>query len=94
MVVLVINNKTKELVMKYTIPTVIATLMTGLAFAGNGSDEAGFVAPPHAKKLPSAPPRSVSSAETYIAGGCCVTMARTEAKKPPVPPALVSKLTE
>ena len=79
---------------KYIVPTVAVTLLAGLSFAGNGSDEAGFVAPPHAKKLPPAPPRSVSSAETYIAGGCCQPMSRTEAKKPPVPPALVSKLTE
>ena len=83
-----------------TYATVAATLMYGLSFtpsyaiAGDGSDEAGFVAPPHAKKLPSAPPRSVSSAETYIAGGCCQPMARTEAKRPPCPPSLVSKLTE
>jgi len=77
---------------KYTVPAVAVTLLAGLSFAGNGSDEPGFVAPPHAKKLPSAPPRSVSSAETYIAGGCCQPMARTEAKKPPVPPALIAKL--
>jgi len=77
---------------KYAVPAVAVTLLAGLSFAGNGSDEPGFVAPPHAKKLPSAPPRSVSSAETYIAGGCCQPMARTEAKKPPVPPALIAKL--
>jgi hypothetical protein len=74
--------------------TIASTLMYGLSFAGNGSDESGFVAPPHAKKLPPAPPRSISSAETYIAGGCCQPMARTEAKRPPMPPSLVSKLTE
>jgi len=77
---------------KYMIPAVAVTLMAGLSFAGNGSDEEGFVAPPHQVKLPSAPPRSVSSSETYIAGGCCQPMARTEAKKPPVPPALIAKL--
>jgi hypothetical protein len=77
---------------KYIVPAVAVTLMAGVSFAGNGSDEQGFVAPPHAKKLPSAPPRSVSSSETYIAGGCCQPMARTEAKKPPVPPALIAKL--
>lgn len=78
--------------MKYVIPAVAVTLMAGMAFAGNGSDEPGFVAPPHTKQLPSAPPRSVSSAETYIAGGCCIPASRTEAKKPPVPPALIAKL--
>jgi hypothetical protein len=80
--------------MKYTVPVLAATLCAGLCFAGDGSDEPGFVAPPHQIKLPSAPPRSVSSAETYIAGGCCNPMARTEAKKPPVPPALISKITD
>jgi hypothetical protein len=77
---------------KYTVPAVAVTLLAGLSFAGNGSDEPGFVAPPHAKKLTSATPRRVSSAATYIAGGCCQPMARTEAKKPPVPPALIAKL--
>jgi hypothetical protein len=81
--------------MKYIVPALAMTLCAGTAFAaGDGSDEPGFVPPPHAAKLPSAPPRSVSSAETYIAGGCCVPQARTEAKKPPVPPALITKLTE
>lgn len=80
--------------MKYAVPALAVTLMSGIAFAGDGSDEAGFVAPPNEVKLPSAPPRSVASAETYIAGGCCNPMARTEAKTPPSPPALVSKLTE
>ncbi|VVB79865.1 Uncharacterised protein [uncultured archaeon] len=81
---------------KYIIPALAATLCTGVSFAyaGNGSDEPGFVAPPHQLKLPSAPPRSVSSAETYIAGGCCNPMARTEAKMPPSPPSLITKLTE
>lgn len=80
--------------MKYVVPTLAVTLMSGIALGGDGSTEAGFVAPPHEIKLPSAPPRSVSSAETYIAGGCCTPMARTEAKTPPVPPSLVSKLSD
>ena len=79
---------------KYVVPVLAMTMCAGMSFAGDGSDEPGFVAPPHDKVLPPAPPRSVSLAKTYIAGGCCVPMARTEAKKPPVPPALVSKLTE
>lgn len=80
---------------KYIIPALAATLCTGIAFAtGDGSDENGFVKPPHGIVLPSAPPRSISSAECYIAGGCCTPMARTEAKKPPVPPALITKLKE
>lgn len=78
--------------MKY-IP-VIATLLMGTSLyaGGDGSNEPGFVPPPHQIKLPSAPPRTVSSAETYIAGGCCTPMARTEAKKAPQPPTLISKL--
>jgi hypothetical protein len=71
-----------------------ATLCLGTSFAGDGSDEPGFVAPPRAKKLPPAPPRTVSSAETFIPGGCTTPMARTEAKRPPQPPTLITKLTD
>lgn len=82
--------------MKYLTPALATTLCMGVgfAYASDGSNEPGFVAPPHELKLPSAPPRSVSSAETYILGGCCNPMARTEAKMPPSPPSLVTKLTE
>ncbi len=81
--------------LKYIVPALVATLCAGTALAaGDGSDEPGFVPPPHQAKLPSAPPRTVSSAETYISCGCCNPMARTEAKKPPVPPALISKLKD
>jgi hypothetical protein len=74
-----------------------ATLCLGTCvsgYAGDGSDEPGFVAPPRAKKLPPAPPRVVSSAETFIPGGCTTPMARTEAKRPPQPPTLITKLTD
>ena len=90
-------NLIKEIRMKkYIIPaTIAATLCSGTALmAGDGSDEAGFVAPPHEKKLPSAPPRTSSSAETYIAGGCITPMSRTESKKPPTPPVLVTKIKQ
>jgi hypothetical protein len=82
--------------MKYTIYTALGlTLCSGMVFAsGDGRDEPGFVEPPHQYKLPSAPPRSISSAETWIAGGCCTPASRTEAKAPPAPPTLISKLTE
>jgi hypothetical protein len=75
------------------------TLLTGTVLAASpsdadGSKEAGFVAPPREKKLPSAPPRTSSSAETYCAGGCSVPMSRTESKKPPTPPVLVTKVKE
>lgn len=78
------------------VPVLAATLLVGSAFAdGDGSAEKGFVPPPKEKKLPPAPPRSVSSAETFVAGGAPVTpMARTEAKKPPQPPVLVTKLKD
>ena len=77
---------------KRTIPTLAATLLAGLALAGDGSDEPGFITPPETTKLPPPPPRSSASAETYIPGGCTTPMARTEAKKPPKPPALITKL--
>jgi hypothetical protein len=79
--------------MKKTIATLAATLCLGtVVLAGDGSNEPGFVPPPVAKKLPPAPPRSVSSAETFIPGGCTTPMSRTEAKKPPTPPVLITKL--
>lgn len=80
--------------MKALIPILAATLCMGTAFAGDGSNEDGFVAPPKDKKLPSAPPRTVSSAESFVPGGCSTPMARTEAKKPPKPPVLVTKLKD
>ena len=72
--------------------TILATLMAGTVLASDGSDEKGFVAPPVEKVLPPAPPRTVSSAETFIPGGCSTPMSRSEAKKPPRPPVLVTKL--
>lgn len=79
-----------------TYVAVTATLCLGTTIyaSGDGSNEPGFVPPPHQLKLPSAPPRSFSSAETYIAGGCCTPMARTEAKRPPVAPTLITKLNQ
>jgi len=79
---------------KYAVIGIAATLCAGTAIAGDGSGEPGFVPPPHEKKLPSAPPRTSSSAETFVAGGCSVPMARTESKKPPTPPVLVTKIKE
>jgi hypothetical protein len=77
-------------------PFLAATLCMGTALGkGDGSTEKGFVPPPVKKKLPSAPPRTVSSAESFVACCCCVTpMSRSEAKKPPKPPTLVTKLKE
>ena len=81
---------------KRVYPVVLATLCTGTVLAaGDGSDEPGFVPPPSAKKLPPPPPRTVSSAESFVACCCCVTpMSRTEAKMPPKPPTLVTKLKD
>ena len=78
------------------VPFLMATMCVSTALAqGDGSTEKGFVPPPKEKKLPPAPPRSISSAETFVAGGAPVTpMARTEAKKPPKPPVLVTKLKD
>ena len=74
-----------------------ATLCTGtLLAAGDGTGEAGFVPPPRELKKPPAPPRVASSAETVLACCCCpvTPMSRTEAKKPPQPPVLITKVRE
>lgn len=79
---------------KYILPILAATLCTGISFANDGTDEPGFVPPPVAPKLPPAPPRTASSAETFIPGGCTTPMSRTESKKPPKPPTLITKLKD
>ena len=81
---------------KYMIPLLAVTMCAGtvLAGGGDGSGEAGFVAPPAKPKPPPAPPRTISSAETFVPGGCVTPMSRTEAKKPPSPPTLVTKLKD
>jgi hypothetical protein len=74
-----------------------ATLCTGtLLSAGDGTGEQGFVPPPRELKKPPAPPRVASSAETVLACCCCpvTPMSRTEAKKPPQPPILITKIKE
>ena len=85
------NNKTIKLAL-------LATLLLGTQVAveacNDGSKEEGFVNPPAEKVLPPAPPRTVSSAETFIPGGCTTPMSRSEAKKPPRPPVLVTKVTD
>lgn len=81
--------------LRFMIPALAATLCMGTALAaGDGSDEAGFVAPPEGRTPPPAPPRSIASAETTDPCCCCpiTPQARTEAKKPPQPPALITKL--
>ena len=80
---------------QHIVALVAATLCAGTVLAaGDGSTEAGFVAPPVDKVLPPAPPRTASSAETFIPGGCTTPMSRTEAKTPPKPPVLVTKLKD
>ncbi len=74
-----------------------ATLCAGtILAAGDGTGEQGFVPPPRELKKPPAPPRTASSAETVLACCCCpvTPMSRTEAKKPPQPPVLITKLKE
>ncbi len=87
-------NYTSVKSLKYVIPMVAATLCMGTALAGDGSDEPGFVAPPKDRTPPPAPPRTISSAENMDVCCCCpvTPLARTEAKKPPQPPALITKL--
>ena len=73
-----------------------ATLCAGTILAGDGTGEQGFVAPPKELKKPPAPPRTASSSETVLACCCCpvTPMSRTEAKKPPQPPVLITKIKE
>jgi len=80
---------------KYVGIGMYATLCMGTALAtGDGSDEPGFVPPPKHVYVP-APPRTISSAENTDPCCCCpvTPQARTEAKRPPQPPTLVTKLT-
>jgi hypothetical protein len=74
----------------------IATFCAGTLLAGDGTGEKGFVPPPRDRKAPPAPPRTTSSSETLLACCCCpvTPMARTEAKKPPTPPVLVTKIMD
>ena len=77
--------------------TLAATLCTGMMLhAGDGTHEEGFVPPPKAKKKPPAPPRTASSSESMQACCCCpvAPQSRTEAKKPPKPPVLVTKIKD
>lgn len=74
-----------------------ATLCVGtVVSADDGTNEKGFVAPPREKKKPPAPPRTASSAESLLACCCCpvAPMSRTEAKKPPKPPVLITKIKD
>ena len=72
-----------------------ATLCNGTVLA-DGTGEPGFVAPPRDREMPPAPPRIAASAESLLACCCCpvAPMSRTEAKKPPRPPVLVTKLKQ
>ena len=79
---------------RYTIYTTLC-LGTMLAYgSGDGSDEPGFVPPPEHKYVPS-PQRTISSAENVDPCCCCpvTPQARTEAKRPPQPLTLITKLT-
>jgi len=89
--------KTRLMHKKIVTSALTATLCIGTVLAGGeGSDEAGFVPPPRERKKPPAPPRTSSSAESLLACCCCpvAPMSRTEAKKPPQPPVLVTKIKD
>lgn len=91
------TQKMKNSTAKKVISSALAaTLCTGTLISGDGTGEAGFVAPPREMKKPPAPPRVASSAETVLACCCCpvTPMSRTEAKKPPQPPILITKIKE
>lgn len=87
------NSTTKKIISS----ALAATLCAGtILSAGDGTGEAGFVPPPRDVKKPPAPPRVASSAESVLACCCCpgTPMSRTEAKKPPQPPVLITKIKE
>ena len=73
-----------------------ATLCAGTLLGGDGTGEPGFVPPPRDRKPPPAPPRTTSSAETFLACCCCpaAPVSRSEVKKPPTPPVLVTKIKD
>jgi hypothetical protein len=73
-----------------------ATFCAGTLLAGDGTGDPGFVPPPRDRQPPPAPPRTTSSAETLLACCCCpvAPVARTEVKKPPMPPVLVTKIRD
>lgn len=79
---------------KVVAATLGATLCTGTVLSGDGTGEPGFVPPPRNPRPPPSPPRTSSSSETLLACCCCpvAPLARTEAKKPPQPPVLVTKI--
>ena len=81
----------------FAIPVCMLWGLTGQAFMlfqGDGSDEAGFVAP-EVGAPPPPPPAHMSSGETYIPypGPPATPQARSEKKKPPTPPVMFTKLT-
>ena len=88
----------KKIIARKIVSTALAaTLCTGtVVSADDGTNEKGFVPPPREKKKPPAPPRTSSSAETLLACCCCpvAPMSRTEAKKPPKPPVLITKIKD
>ncbi len=70
----------------------VVNLSAQTLFDGDGSNEAGFVAPKEAPPPP-APRASVSSAETFLAGGGVPgVLARSEKKNRPKPPVMFTKI--
>ena len=83
--------------LKFAIPALLLTLCMGTSLGtGDGSNEEGFVPPPTDRTPPPAPPRTISSAEVTDPCCCCpvTPQARTEAKLPPQPVTLITKLKE
>ena len=89
------QNMKKNMKLMAMAPALLATLCTGTILAGgDGSDEPGFVPPPEESKLPPPPPRSIAGSENMAACCCCpvTPMSRSEAKKPPLPPVMFTKI--
>ena len=61
---------------------------------GDGSDEPGFVPPPRIDTVAPPPSNAVTPDETAIPGGHTPPMTHTEARKPPQPPVIVTKIKE
>jgi hypothetical protein len=73
----------------------LVTTLHGFAgLHGGGDGELGFVAPPRNITPPPPPPKNIASAETFVPfpGPPVVPQSRSEAKNPPKPPVMFTKI--
>ena len=78
----------------FMVTTMVSPVVVAGIFAGDGSDEAGFVPPPPRKEIPP-PPANIAGGETFIPypPPPATPMSRSEKKNPPKPPTMFTKLT-